>query len=207
MYLCYDFFSSENKYHSLPLFGHFCCRLAIQPECINKEMCMGNVKANGQDHWARLQGFCIKMWESKKHAEEGQNPEYMIPINKVSIFIYLKRNCSNTIVLFYSNNFSICLQRTLIHPSKTSSKEFLINNSGNGMDKLLSIKFESKEEAQKWSRFLSAHISDHSRWKHAVEVVQRVSSIESTRNSFISNKRQGSLYDETPLIGKCTNYM
>ncbi|TGZ51984.1 rhotekin isoform X1 [Temnothorax longispinosus] len=164
--------SVENKYHSLPLFGHFCCRLAVQPECINKEMCIGNVKVDGQNYWARLQGFCIKMWESKKHAEEGQNPEHMIPVNK----------------------------RTIIQPSKTSGKELLINNSGNSMEKLLPIKFESKEEAQKWSRILLAHVKDHSRWKHAAEVIQRVSSIESTRNSFISNKRQGSLYDETPLI-------
>jgi len=75
--------SLENKYHSLPLFGHFCCRLAVQPECINKEMCIGNVKIDGQDYWARLQGFYIKIWESKKHAE-GQNPEHIISINKVS---------------------------------------------------------------------------------------------------------------------------
>lgn len=90
----------------------------------------------------------------------------------------------------------------MIQLSKTSGKEFLINNSGNSMDKLLSIKFESKEEAQKWAKLLWTHVNDHSRWKHAAEVIQRVSSIESTRNSFISNKRQGSLYDETPLIGK-----
>lgn len=74
------------------------------------------------------------------------------------------------------------------------------------MEKLLPIKFESKEETQKWSRHLLTHVNDHLRWKHAVEVIQRVSSIESTRNSFISNKRQGSLYDETPLIGKCINH-
>lgn len=78
------FFFSENKYHSLPLFGHFCCRLAAQPECVSKEMCIGNVTVDGQDCWARLQGFTIKTWESKKHAEETQNPERVLPINKVS---------------------------------------------------------------------------------------------------------------------------
>ncbi|KAG5309172.1 RTKN protein, partial [Pseudoatta argentina] len=170
--------SIENKYHSLPLFGHFCCRLAVQPESINKEMCIGNMKIDGQDYWARLQGFYIKIWESKKHAEEGQNPEHIISINK----------------------------RTIIQLSKTSGKEILINNSGNSMEKLLSIKFESKEEAQKWSKLLLVHINEHSRWKHAAEVIQRVSSIESTRNSFISNKRQGSLYDETPLIESIPDY-
>jgi len=94
------------------------------------------------------------------------------------------------------------LQGTSVQLSKSSSKEFLINNSTNGIDKSLLIKFESKEETQKWLKLLSAQINDHSRWKRAAEVIQRVSNIESTRNSFISNKRQGSLYDETPLIGK-----
>jgi len=160
------------------------------------------VKVDGQDYWARLQGFCIKIWESKKHAEEGQNPEHMIPVNKVSwqLSIDLLHNC---FIIFF-NIFSYYLQRTIIQLSKTSGKELLINNSGNSIEKLLSIKFESKEEAQKWLKFLSMHVNDHSRWKHAAEVIQRVSNIESTRNSFISNKRQGSLYDETPLIGKCT---
>ncbi|XP_026827360.1 rhotekin-2 isoform X2 [Ooceraea biroi] len=162
----------ENKYHSLPLFGHFCCRLAAQPECISKEACIGSVNIDGQNYWARLQGFYLKIWESKKHAEEAQNPEHVIPVDK----------------------------GTSVQLSKSSSKELLINNSNNGMDKSLSIRFESKEEAQKWSKLLSAQTHDHSRWKHAAEVIQRVSSIESTRNSFISNKRQGSLYDETPLI-------
>lgn len=77
-------FFPEHKYHSLPLFGHFCCRLAAQPDCISKEMGISNVKIDDQDYWTRLQGFYIKMWESKKHAEEGQNPEHVIPINKVS---------------------------------------------------------------------------------------------------------------------------
>ncbi|XP_014475235.1 PREDICTED: rhotekin-2-like isoform X2 [Dinoponera quadriceps] len=164
--------SVENKYHSLPLFGHFCCRLAAQPECVSKDMCIGSVNVDSQDCWARLQGFSIKTWESKKHAEEAQNPERVIPINK----------------------------ETSVQIAKSSAKELLINNLGSNASKLLLIKFESKEEAQKWLKLLSAHINDHSRWKRAAEVIQRVSSIESTRNSFISNKRQGSLYDETPLI-------
>jgi len=106
--------SSENKYHSLPLFGHFCCRLAVQPECINKELYIGDVKVDSQDYWARLQGFCIKIWESKKHAEEGQNPEHMIPVNKVSwqLSIDLLHNCfiiffKYIFLLFTENNYSI----------------------------------------------------------------------------------------------------
>lgn len=69
------------------------------------------------------------------------------------------------------------------------------------------IKLESNEEAQKWLRHLVAHAKDHFRWKRAAESIQQVPCIESVRNSFInsSSKRQGSLYDETPLIGKVYN--
>jgi hypothetical protein len=58
--------------------------LAAQPECINKDVCIGNVKIDGQNYWARVQGFCLNIWESKKHAEEAQSPEHLIPVNKVS---------------------------------------------------------------------------------------------------------------------------
>ena len=75
----------ENKHHALPLFGHFCCRLAAQPDCVNKEICIGNINLNGRNCWARLQGFEIRFWESRKLAEEDQSPAHTIPINRVSL--------------------------------------------------------------------------------------------------------------------------
>lgn len=116
--------SSENKYHSLPLFGHFCCRLAVQPECINKDVCIGNVKIDGQDYWARLQGFCIKTWESKKHAEEGQNPEHTVSVNKVGIFVNTYVNpLHNCFIINLNNSHSICREQRFNRP-KLPAKNF-----------------------------------------------------------------------------------
>ena len=93
------------------------------------------------------------------------------------------------------------LQETSIQPLK-SSKELRIVNIVDGTEKTATIRLESNEEAQRWLRQLNAHAKDHLRWKHAAESIQDVPCVESARNSFISNKRQGSLYDETPLIGQ-----
>ncbi|XP_043290150.1 rhotekin-like isoform X2 [Venturia canescens] len=162
----------ENKHHALPLFGHFCCRLAAQPECVTKEVCAGNVNLNDRNCWARLQSFAVQSWESRKLADEDQAPIHSVPINK----------------------------ETSIQQSKSSSKELRIINNVSGSETTTTIRLDSTEEAQKWLRQLVSHAKDHSRWKHAAESIQEVPCIESARNSFISNKRQGSLYDETPLI-------
>lgn len=78
-------FIIENKNHALPLFGHFCCRLAAQPDCVSKEICTGNINLNGRNCWARLQGFEIQTWESRKLAEEDQSPAHVITVNRVNI--------------------------------------------------------------------------------------------------------------------------
>ncbi|XP_051160755.1 rhotekin-like isoform X2 [Leptopilina boulardi] len=161
----------ENKNHALPLFGHFCCRLAAQPDCVSKEICTGNINLNGRNCWARLQGFEIQTWESRKLAEEDQSPAHVITVNR----------------------------ETSIQPSK-SSKELRIINTIDGAEKTTTIKLDSSEEAQKWLRQLNTHVKDHLRWKHAAESLQNVPCVDTARNSFIGNKRQGSLYDETPLI-------
>lgn len=83
----------ENKVHVLPLFGHFCCRLAIQPDCITKEVRIGFITINDQRYWARLQGFEIEAWKSKKAAEGLHEPNYKIGINKVRWKITLDHCC------------------------------------------------------------------------------------------------------------------
>ncbi|XP_074114633.1 rhotekin isoform X2 [Cotesia typhae] len=161
----------ENKHHALPLFGHFCCRLAAQLDCMTKDVHTGTISINNKKCWARLRNFTLNAWESRKLAEDEQPPVHSVPINR----------------------------ETVIQKSSSSGKEIRVSNNMDGCEKISSLKLESTEEAQKWLRHLTDHVEDHLRWKHAAESVQQVPYIESTRNSFIS-KRQGSLYDETPLI-------
>lgn len=157
----------------MPLFGHFCCRLAAQLDCMTKDVHTGTISINNKKCWARLRNFTLNAWESRKLAEDEQPPVHSIPINR----------------------------ETVIQKSSSSGKEIRVSNNMDGCEKTSSLKLESTEEAQKWLRHLTDHVEDHLRWKHAAESVQEVPYIESTRNSFIS-KRQGSLYDETPLIGR-----
>lgn len=75
---------SENKNCTLPLFGYFCCRLAVEPECINSDIYAGIIDINGQKYWARLRNFSIKTWLSRESEDEEKNVIHNIPIDKVS---------------------------------------------------------------------------------------------------------------------------
>ncbi|KAG7201016.1 hypothetical protein KM043_003369 [Ampulex compressa] len=162
----------ENKHQALPVFGHFCCRLAAQPNCLDKEICAGHVHLNGQPFWACLQNFHVKAWESKKFSEEQQEPMCAIPLNK----------------------------ETSIERSKTVGDEVRIVSYADGAEAISTLKFNSNDEAQIWYKALLGNFKDKLMWRHAADVIQHIPCIESTRNSFVSNRRQGSLYDETPLI-------
>ncbi|XP_076630949.1 rhotekin isoform X1 [Colletes latitarsis] len=168
----------ENKVHALPLFGHFCCRLAVQPDCIDKEIRIGFVTINDQRCWARLRGFEIETWKSKKFAEGLHKPTYTIGINK----------------------------ETLVRQSKSTNNQLRILNCLDGIKNRDTIELNSKEDFERLFEQLVTRIDEHSKWKHAAVNVQRIPCSEissgnaSTRNSFVGNSRQGSLYDETPLI-------
>ncbi|XP_076166547.1 rhotekin-2 isoform X2 [Ptiloglossa arizonensis] len=162
----------ENKVHVLPLFGHFCCRLAIQPDCITKEVRIGFITINDQRYWARLQGFEIEAWKSKKAAEGLHEPNYKIGINK----------------------------ETLVRQSKSMNNQLRIINCENGAKNRDIIELNSKEDVQRWFDQFIMRINEHLRWKHAAVDLQRIPCSEnlsgntSMRNSFAENKKQESVF-------------
>ncbi|KAI4504888.1 hypothetical protein M0802_000438 [Mischocyttarus mexicanus] len=87
----------ENKNCMLPLFGHFCCRLAVEPECINSDIHAGIIDINGQKYWARLRNFCVKTWLSKE-LEDEKNVIHTIPIDKETV-IQLSKKSSRKLLL------------------------------------------------------------------------------------------------------------
>ncbi|XP_076651624.1 rhotekin isoform X2 [Halictus rubicundus] len=171
-------FDTETKANALPLFGHFCCRLAVQPDCIDKELAMGFLIINDQRCWARLHGFGIEAWKTKKLAEELQKPAIMISVDK----------------------------DTLVRQSKSVNCQLRIINCVDGIRKRDTIEFYSKDDVQKCFEQLIHRIDEHSKWKHAAMNFQRIPSLENScsntnvGNSFAANRQQGSLYDEIPLI-------
>lgn len=168
----------ENKSQALPLFGHFCGRVAVQPDCIGKEIRAGSLTFDGRaSSWGRLRNFRLDIYESREHAAKDEEPSYEISVNK------------ETVVTFVGS----------------SQNELRITNRTNGSVELSNIlRFDTSEEAKKWFDQLTIQIDEHSRWKHAADSFQRVLCVENTRNSFVNNRRQGSLYDETPLIESLT---
>ncbi|XP_076242213.1 rhotekin-2 [Calliopsis andreniformis] len=169
----------ENKLHALPLFGHFCCRLAVQPDCIDKEIHLGSIIINDQRCWARLRNFQIDCWKSKKSADESQEPTCTICVNRETVVRRPK-----------SMNNQLCIINRVVDSKTRDVIEFSLN-----------------EDADKWFKQLTIRVNELSNWKHAAVNFQRIpcsdncSANTSTKSSFVSDKQQGSLYDEIPLIG------
>ncbi|XP_014606675.1 PREDICTED: rhotekin-like [Polistes canadensis] len=161
----------ENKNCVLPLFGYFCCRLAVEPECINSDIHAGIIDINGQKYWARLRNFCVKTWLSKELEDEEKNVIHTIPINK----------------------------ETIIQPSKKSSRKLLLTNFIDGTKKMIIFVFKSSKEAQEWLKYLTTHSKDHSSWRSVGQTIERAQSTDNTI-SVLCDNRQGSLYDETSLL-------
>lgn len=143
----------ENKHCMLPLFGHFCCRLAVEPQCVNSDIHTGTIGINGKKYWACLRNFCLKTWPSKELADDEENVIHTIPID----------------------------EETLIEPSKHSSRKLLIINFKDSSKKTVAIVLESSNEALEWLNYLTTHSKDHNRWKVA-QTIKRAHSIDNISN-------------------------
>ncbi|KAK9308913.1 hypothetical protein QLX08_001320 [Tetragonisca angustula] len=168
-----------NKGNALPLFGHFCCRLAVQPYYIDKEVCAGFAIINSRRCYMRLRGFQIEIWKSKKCSEKLKKPMHAICVNK----------------------------KTTVRRSKSIKNQLCIINNINDNEVRDIIEFHSNEDVQKWFDTLATCIKEHAKWKHAAIKLQQIPYSEySNENANIinifdeKNKRQRSLYDETSLI-------
>lgn len=166
----------ENRSHQLPLFGHFCCRLAAQPICVSQESYSGEISLREKNHWVlvwgQLQAFRLDMWARKSDWEQGREPLQSIAVDR----------------------------ETIIQPGKSTTREITVSNLCDGKDELVIIRTKTLEEQQNWVRHLVQHTKDHRRWRHAAEKIMEIPTPGSSRHSFTRQIRQGSLYDETPLI-------
>lgn len=86
---CCHFFT-ESRYNQLPLFGHFCCRLAAQPQCILSPVYSGSVQLRNElsSLWASLRAFELSIWSSEEQAK-SHPPEKTFKVDRVN---YIKHN-------------------------------------------------------------------------------------------------------------------
>ncbi|CAF4830634.1 unnamed protein product [Rotaria socialis] len=79
----------ENSTNQLPLYGHFCCRLAAQPDCYTNEKISGFAKVpesdNANPSWCRIFGWRVEVWESKEDAEVSPHHPHAISLDKMPV--------------------------------------------------------------------------------------------------------------------------
>lgn len=174
--------NTENGRNQLPLFGHFCCRLAAQPSCMTQEVYSSFVhvpesciKASASKDkrtwikcWAQLLAFKLRLWTSYERYSEDKEPDASISVNK------------NTVVTVKKSSLDLEI-----------SSEYNANNS--------IIRFETADQRSKWYEHLAQHISDSQKWKQAADQLMEIQMNEPDRHSYVAS-RHGSLYDETPII-------
>ncbi|XP_075223441.1 rhotekin-like isoform X2 [Lycorma delicatula] len=168
--------NTEVRSHQLPLFGHFCCRLAAQPNCISQPVLSGPLTLphllRPRPSWAQLQAFTLHFWQDREAWLEAADPLTSIAVDRT----------------------------TVIRSSKSSQFDLEIVNEVEGKNIVALVRASSLEERDQWLRHLLHHTFDHKRWKGAAEQVMEIQTPGSGRQVFTRPIRQGSLYDETPLI-------
>ncbi|CAI6350989.1 unnamed protein product [Macrosiphum euphorbiae] len=74
--------STQNRNNQLPLFGHFCCRLAAQPQCISSPVYSGCVRPRDESSsWANLQAFELSIWSTEEEAK-SQPPQKTFRVDR-----------------------------------------------------------------------------------------------------------------------------
>lgn len=167
----------------LPLFGHFCARLAVQPECQTREyksvlIEFVDMKPKNSLHLCSVKGFKIHFWEVERdlqneypylnHTASSKPASFIVPINK----------------------------QTRI--SQTESQITITNNENNYCFQCL------KGSQSDLYKCLQAVRDDFIAWETIAEYQMQLASVVSHHRSQHSfyDRNPGALYNETPIQGK-----
>jgi hypothetical protein len=179
----------ENRNSQLPLFGHFCCRLAVQPECQTQERISGYLKVKEATvraqkiesiYWASLKNFQLRLWSKKydrnssitygttKKKYDSIEPDLIIPITNKT-----KLNSGSNALTIHNED-----------------KCFILSND-NGLG-----------DIRLWAKNIEFMIQDFTIWESVAEYQMPIPSPSPSRAPmYIKPRIPGSLYDETPIQG------
>lgn len=165
--------------NKLPLFGHFCCRLAIQPDFMKISYFSGEIQLlhpnNGQlfNGYARLQAFKILCWDNIQSFENNTDSTYAIDVTRDT---KLKRR---------------------------NDLEFVVCNMEEGIIKKFAFYTKESMETSNWELAIKRAIKEHTLWKHvALNTPMELKTPGSERNYLLRSNRHGSLYDQVPILRK-----
>lgn len=165
--------------NKLPLFGHFCCRLAVQPDSLKSNYYAGDlqliVPSTGHlfDGYARLQAFKISIWDNTHSFENGNDAVHTIDITRDT---KLKRK---------------------------TEIELLVCNMEEGA--MIKYVFRTKDpiEMVNLESAVKRTMREHLQWKHVtLSTPMQLTTPGTERNYFLRSGRHGSLYDQVPIISK-----
>lgn len=166
----------ENPQHQLPLFGHFCCKLAVVPDCVQDERLSGYLgvvqvnSASGRRRlWCVLKNFQLCLWTSQEDSRQLP-PVLSIPINKDT---RLRTEGTKHIM------------RILIVISDKVQEHILVA--------------DSELEYSKWVSQIRQHLQDYELWAQCASKHMEIPSPGPRRAPMFLHARQTSLYDETSL--------
>lgn len=169
-------FSANTK---LPLFGHFCCRLAIQPDCYDSSYVAGDLcllpkgQTRSVDGHGRLQAFKIELWDSKQTFENHIQPRRTIDITR---------------------------DTKLKHKGEL---DFVVCNMEEGVLEEYVFRTKSLTETSKWYSAVKRAIKEHAMWEHVtLAPMMQLAAPGNGKHYFLRSSRQGSLYDQVPISGK-----
>ncbi|XP_045139391.1 rhotekin-like isoform X1 [Portunus trituberculatus] len=164
----------ENHASQLPLFGHFCCRLAAQPDCATQERICGlavvQEEPQQQQWWCRVLGWQLEVWPNKEEAQLSLHHPRSLTVDR------------NTEVT-------------------QEGAQIRVNNPSGYARGHLTLTLESPEEAGVWVGCLRQHAEDHRLWGAAAEEDMEILTPQPARHNFLLPRRSrfASLYEETPL--------
>lgn len=169
---------NNNQFNNkLPLFGHFCCRLAVQPDFMTRCYCAGELELfspnDNQSVYARLQSFKITYWENLEAFEKNFDPKYSVEVTRDS-------------KIKHRGDF-----------------EFEICNMEEGIIKKYLFRTTEPSEASNWETNLKRVVKEHFQWKHVtLSSPMQLDTSCTEKNYFSRSGRHGSLYDQVPILRK-----
>ncbi len=141
----------------VPLFGHFCFRLAALPYCCEEEVIAGELhlvrgEQKGQKEpktqavWASLMNWGLRLWTDRSQAEAARAPFDTVPVDR-----------DTRIEEIGDAGLSLT----------SGGDEDDVDAKACGLS--WRFHFEDKENLHRWLVLLLQHASDHRRWKQVAE--------------------------------------
>ena len=162
------YFGSSSS-HSLPLFGHFCCRLAVQPDCVSSEQLCGYLKIvdhyhkksksfkskiqEGHLYWASLKNFNLSLWVK----ENQEMSSSTIGRRSSSLKSSKAKEMKPDVIIPIKKGIQI---------KRSSSSFSIIGEDG----QVFMMSVLNKDDLQLWIVHIEQHVSDYIVWESIAEL-------------------------------------